>query len=983
MLKHCIKSCVAFILSIAVGFAAAASLIPKVSAEECCKTVRVGYWECDSRFQDGYSDGERKSGYAYEYYQEIASLTGWTYEYIYGTKDEIIEKLIKGEADIMAGFPKNDERSGQVLFPRRDMELGDEKYYFAVTGSRSDLLDELNSALDEIHISNPKFTISTFQKYYDQDSGIQTLTDDERGYINQIGTLKMGYIKGNMPISDIDENGNPTGIVNVILSHISSFLNISVNAVGYDTIDDMKEALRNNDIDAAFPIYSDTWFTESSGLFQTSAIVSDRVMIVYKGNYREDLMDTVALSRAGCGQQYFLSIHYPDSENVYYDNKQDAFKAVMDGEVDCTIGCASIFQRFMTENPEYRNLHVAYLDYSEDFSLAVSTSNYPLIKILNKAVRQLDGAIINNAMVRYSNVETPFTFLDFIRRYAFVVIAILIVFFTILLLVFISYRKKSNQFNAEQEKARAALADALAAANSANEAKTSFLSNMSHDIRTPMNGIVGMTAIAAANLDDRAKVENCLAKITTSSKHLLALINEVLDMSKIESGRVELNEEIFNLSELIDDLLAMNKPLADAKKQKLRVHILNIDHEQVVGDSLRLQQIFTNLLSNAVKYTQDGGSIDIAFSEKPAGSPKLGYYEFTVKDNGIGISEDYLPHIFEVFTRASESSLNKVQGTGLGMPIARNIIRMMDGDIRVKSELRKGSEFTASFFLKIPDEQTVSYDEFLDLDILIVDNDQIICESASLILTELGMKNEWVLTGKEAIERVEERHNMSNDYYAVLLDWKMPDMDGITTAKEIRRRVGSDVSIIVISAYDWSAIESEATEAGVNAFIGKPLFKSRIIHLFNELLGKETSETGSELRELTEQSDFSGKRALMAEDNELNAEIAIEILKMTGLEVEWAHNGKEAVNMFSKSEEGYYDCIFMDVQMPVMNGLEAARAIRELNCADAKSIPIFAMTANVFANDVNDTRNAGMNEHIAKPLNMEVLIKLLNKYLEK
>ena len=342
--------------------------------------------------------------------------------------------------------------------------------------------------------------------------------------------------------------------------------------------------------------------------------------------------------------------------------------------------------------------------------------------------------------------------------------------------------------------------------------------------------------------------------------------------------------------------------------------------------------------------------------------------------------EDYLPHVFEAFTRADNASVAHIQGTGLGLGIVHNIVHMMNGDITVESTLGQGSKFTVTLFMKLQDTEDIPYEDFVDLNILVVDDDQVICESTCILLSELGMKGEWVVSGRAAVDQVELRYNSGRDYFAVLLDWKMPDMDGIATTREIRRRVGDHVPIIIISAYDWSAIEKEARMAGANGFIGKPLFKSRLVHLFGQLLNHEMEENGHGLRELTEQTDFSGKRVLLAEDNEINAEIAMEVLSMLGLAAEWAHDGKEAVDCMKTSPSGYYECDFMDVQMPEKNGLDAAKGIRDLPHPDAKTFPIFAMTANAMAEDVKAVLAAGMNEHIAKPLDFRVLMNVLNNY---
>lgn len=533
----------------------------------------------------------------------------------------------------------------------------------------------------------------------------------------------------------------------------------------------------------------------------------------------------------------------------------------------------------------------------------------------------------------------------------------------------------------EENEKKKALQEAFDAANRANHAKSDFLSKMSHDIRTPMNGIIGMTAIAAANIDNKERVQDALGKITSSSRHLLSLINEVLDMSKIESGKINLNEEEFNLSDLVNDLLVMIQSQIKEHKHELKVHILDIEHEDVAGDSLRIQQVFINIMGNAVKYTPDGGSIRLTVREKPIRKHLIGCYEFIFEDNGIGMTKEYMEHIFEPFSRAEDSRSSKVQGTGLGMAITRNIVRMMNGDIQVESEIGKGSTFTVTIYLKLQDKENMSYDELAGLPVLVADDDQICCESTCRMLDEIGMDSQGVLSGKEAVERVAAAHQADDNFYAVILDWKMPEMDGIETAREIRKIVGPEVPVIILSAYDWSEIEMEARAAGVDVFLSKPVFKSGIARLFCELKnGKSEGSVSSQLEEVTK-NDYSDKRVLLVEDIELNREIACEILGMTGIVTEEAEDGRIALDKFSASETGYYNLILMDVQMPVMNGYEATRSIRALEREDAKTVPIVAMTANAFAEDVQEAKRSGMNEHLAKPFDLEKLMAVLKRYL--
>ena len=532
----------------------------------------------------------------------------------------------------------------------------------------------------------------------------------------------------------------------------------------------------------------------------------------------------------------------------------------------------------------------------------------------------------------------------------------------------------------EQARQRQALEDACKAAQIANDAKTNFLSSMSHDIRTPMNAIIGMAVIAQANLQSPEKIQDCLNKINVSSRHLLNLINEVLDMSKIESGKIDLVSETVSLPELIEDVMDVFRPLAAEKHQELQINADHVRHEIVVTDQNRLQQVLTNLLSNAVKYTPDGGSVGLRVKEVPSFAKGRGQYEFIVTDNGFGMTEDFIPHIFEPFSRAEEAKANRIQGTGLGMAITQNIVRMMNGTIEIKSTLGEGSQFIVAVSFELSEEAEENNEELSGLPVLVVDDDKVICESAAEILDELGMRSSWVLSGKEAIRRVVDAHEAKDDFFSVILDWKMPEMDGLETLRVIRKKLGMDVPIIVISAYDYSDIEEEFRLAGADAFITKPLFKSKITHTFHQFCQSGRSDATALPAEKA-QSSLKGKRILLVEDNPLNREIAAELLKMHGFVIDEAENGRLAVEKFSTSASGKYDCILMDIQMPVMDGYQAAEAIRSLKRKDAKTVPILALTANAFASDIGKAHSAGMNDHVAKPIEVDRLMETLQKWI--
>ena len=537
----------------------------------------------------------------------------------------------------------------------------------------------------------------------------------------------------------------------------------------------------------------------------------------------------------------------------------------------------------------------------------------------------------------------------------------------------------SQEKKAEIESHKA-LKDAYRAAENASRAKTEFLSNMSHDIRTPMNAIIGLTAIAGANIESQDRVVECLGKITKSSRHLLGLINEVLDMARIESGRMSLAEEDFSLPELVDNLLTLTKPAIDEHNHQLEVHVEHIEHEAVCGDSLRIQQVFVNLMSNAVKYTPDGGNITLTIKEKPNGFSELGCYEFSIEDNGIGMTPEFQKIMFEPFSRADDHRTTKVQGTGLGMAIARNIVNLMNGDIQVESAPNKGTKITVTVYLKLQENEKEQEKELLDLPVLVVDDDKTCCESTVATLQEIGIAGEWVLTGKEAVERCAARHKTGRDYFAVILDWKMPEMDGIATARRIRECVGEDVTIIILTSFEFSEIEEEARAAGVDAFIAKPLFRSRLTATLRQFTSGKKEKNARNYLEDFAKTDYTGKRLLLVEDNDLNREIATEILGMTGVTVETAENGKIAVEKVAAAPENWYSLVLMDIQMPVMNGYEATAAIRSLPGSRGK-VPIIAMTANAFAEDVQLAKNTGMNEHIAKPLDLNKLNDVLKQWL--
>ena len=526
-----------------------------------------------------------------------------------------------------------------------------------------------------------------------------------------------------------------------------------------------------------------------------------------------------------------------------------------------------------------------------------------------------------------------------------------------------------------------ALSDAVAAAETANRAKSTFLSNMSHDIRTPMNAIIGFTTLAISNLDDKERVKDYLTKTLASSNHLLSLINDVLDMSRIESGKIHLEEVEVNLSDVLHDLKTIVSGQIHAKQLELYMDAMDVTDEDVSCDKTRLNQILLNLLSNAIKFTPAGGTVSVRVRQLAGQARGCGQYEFRIKDNGIGMSPEFAKRIFEPFERERTSTVSRIQGTGLGMAITKNIVDMMGGTIEVQTAQGKGSEFIVRVPLRVQAEHrpVEKITELEGLKALVVDDDFNTCDSVTKMLVKVGMRAEWTLSGKEAVLRARQSIEMSDVYHAYLIDWRLPDMNGIEVTRQIRS-LHDDTPIIILTAYDWSDIEVEAKAAGVTAFCSKPMFLSDLRETLMSALGQKQTDAAQELLPQKD-ADFKGRQILLVEDNELNREIAQEILREYGFRVDPAENGAVAVEKVSTAAPGSYDLVLMDVQMPVMDGYTATRQIRALENPALAGVPILAMTANAFDEDRRRAMESGMNGFLSKPIVIGDLVQELHKIL--
>ena len=541
-------------------------------------------------------------------------------------------------------------------------------------------------------------------------------------------------------------------------------------------------------------------------------------------------------------------------------------------------------------------------------------------------------------------------------------------------------KEQEKKYQTQLEEQNRKLEIALQHEGTANRAKREFLFNMSHDIRTPMNAIIGFTSLAATHIDNREQVLDYLKKISTSSQHLLSLINDVLDMSRIESGKVKIEEKAVHLPDLVHDVRSIIQPNVAAKRLSLFIDTMDIEDEDIITDPLRLNQILLNILSNAIKFTPTGGMISIRIAQKNGAPKGCVCYEFRIKDNGIGMSEEFQKHIFEEFSREESSTVSGIQGTGLGMSITKNIVDLMGGTIALTSEPGKGTEFivTLCFTRSGQKAEPKQLPQLEGLRALVADDDTNTCLNVSTMLSKIGMRPEWTISGREAVIRTRYAMEQGDEFSVYIIDWLIPDMNGIEVVRQIRKVIGKSCPIIILTAYDWTDIEEEARAAGVTAFCEKPLFLSELRRVLAEPYGAEPACKPAQ----PDAAELKGKKLLLVEDNALNRELALEILKEAGFAVDTAEDGEIAVQKMKQAAPGQYDLILMDIQMPKMDGYEATRQIRALPDAAKADIPIFAMTANAFEEDRQSALKAGMNGHIAKPLDIPHLLQVLADVLK-
>ena len=863
--------------------------------------------------------------------------------------------------------------------------------YYAINKQRPDLKEELDSAMRSMEYDKPFYADELYQRYLSA-AATPVLTSEEQKWLSKHGEIRIGWVNNEPGISSFDEEtGRMVGVINDYIKFAADALDkqtLQFKLVGFDSIEEELQALKDDKIDMVFHVTQNPYIAEQNGFaLSNTVLTANMTAVTSKDYFNENEANSVAVEKDDLLLKWYISYNYPTWKMTEYDSADAVTEAVRKGEADCFVADSGQAMEYLEDH----SLHNVNLMQPGNTSFAVRRGNTILLSILNKTLKTMSSSMLSGAMAMYENASQKVTVMDFIKDNLVAVASVFTLVFLLVLLVILGSlkkaklaetkarqaAKKSQELNKKLKESHQELEIALMRAESANSAKTTFLNNMSHDIRTPMNAIIGFTSLAASHVDNKEKVKEYLSKISTSSEHLLSLINDILDMSRIESGKVKINEKPLHLPELLHDIRTIVQPNIVSKQLDFLIDTVDVRNEDIIADKLRLTQVLLNILSNGIKFNRTGGTISLRIRQLKSAPKGYGSYQFIIRDTGIGMKPEFQEHIFESFTREETSTVSGIQGTGLGMAITKNIVDMMGGTITVKSEEGKGSEFVVSLTFRLSGE-TKSYEKIEKLQglkVLVADDDTDTCLSISSMLTEIGMRSEWTVSGKEAVIRAKHSMEIGDEFYAYIIDWLMPDMNGIETVRRIRRVIGDSRPIIILTAYDWSDVEEEAREAGVTAFCEKPLFMSQLRELLaNPVPKKEDSKK----RVL----DHNGKRILLVEDNELNMEIAQTILEDAGFVIDTANDGVEAVKIMEKAVPGQYDLILMDIQMPVMNGYEAAKRIRALQNREVASVPIIAMTANAFEEDKERSYEAGMNGHLPKPVSVETLMNMIHKVMK-
>ena len=899
--------------------------------------------------------------------------------------EDVKQKLANHEIDCFVSLEESfwAERGISTI-----TRVGESGIYYAINKNRPDIKEELDDAMRALNEAAPFYTADLYKRYFSMDY-TPILTGEEKAWLRKHGAIRMGFLASDSGVSTFDPaTGEFTGVVTDYIQFAADCLGnqeLEFQLVGYDSKEAELDALKSGEIDMIFHCDQNPNLAEEYHFACTNTTWTSNLMAVTnKQHFNENNVNRIAVPQNKLSLKKYLAFYYPQWEIVDCDTQEDAARLVKDGQADCFVTGISSENKY---SKKYSFYSVPLVNPVRS-CFAVNSGNRSLLSILNKTIKAMPVNMLAGALAMYKSSARKVTLSDFIKDNFFKVMLISSIAVAVVLLTILMLLQKARKAEAAARKAasdtqelNAKLQVAVEKAETANRAKSTFLSNMSHDIRTPMNAIIGFTTLALSNIDDTDRVKDYLGKTLASSNHLLSLINDVLDMSRIESRKIHLEEVEVNLSDVLHDLKTIVSGQIYAKQLELYMDVMDVTDEDVYCDKTRLNQILLNLLSNAIKFTPAGGTVSVRVRQLAGKVHGCGQYEFRIKDNGIGMSQEFAQKIFEPFERERTSTVSRIQGTGLGMAITKNIVDMMGGTIEVQTAQGKGTEFTVCVPMRAQTEQrpVEKITELEGLKALVVDDDFNTCDSVTKMLVKVGMRAEWTLSGKEAVLRARQSIEMSDVYHAYIIDWRLPDMNGIEVTRQIRS-LHDDTPIIILTAYDWSDIEVEAKAAGVTAFCSKPMFMSDLRETLMSALGQKPADAVQRL--LPEKNaDFKGKHILLVEDNELNREIAQEILQEYGFLVDTAENGAVAVEKVSTAAPGSYDLVLMDVQMPIMDGYTATRKIRALDDPARAKLPILAMTANAFDEDRRNALESGMNGFLSKPIVIGDLVQELHKIL--